>query len=1154
MRVKVLLAAEVVLMAPSARGQETRGQIIGRVTDASGAVVAGASVRGVNIATNVASSATTNHTGDYLLPFLIPGTYNVAVEMQGFRRFEQHGIVVQVDDKVTINVTLEIGAATESVKVVADSQLIDTADASMSQVVSEKSVVELPLKDGNPLMLADLSPGIMNLSSGGMTRPFDNGNTSSMTINGGRTGTNEYRIDGAPNTSGGSGNVAFIPPPGVVSEVKVQTSPFDASTGFSTGGNINVSLKSGTNQLHGQTYYFVQHPALNANSFFSNMSALPKDNYRQNRWGINANGPVVIPRLVNGRNRTFWMYGYEGIHDSLPVSGKSPLYSIPTPAERQGDFSGLLAAGNQYVIYDPLTATPTSSTHYQRQQFPGNIIPPSRIDRTAQNILNRYFPAANLPGLADGKNNYLTPLLEKNRFMSHIFRVDEVITDKNRLFVRGSLNNRYQNYEERFNGGAGYNYWRNNRGFGIDDVHVFNPRLLLNVRYNYTRYIEATDPFSLGLNLAGLGFSQIFVNQIRGVDRRALMLPDINITGYPELNAENRSRSANDIHALAFAFTRIANSHTLNFGGEYRVYRDTKFNMGRSSGKLDFGTNWTKGPNDNSGASPLGQGLASFLLGLPTGGYYDINASYAQQYQISGWYFQDAWKVTSRLTVNLGLRWEIEAPTTERYNRGIRGFDYMTPLAIAGPVQASYTRNPIPQIAPQDFLVRGGPTFAGVDGIPRTMWESNKHNFEPRIAIAWQLDRRTVIRAGYGIFYDIARQTVDQTGFSRQTSLVATLNSGQTFVDSLDNPFPNGFLQPAGGSLRVMTNAGQNINPKNPHLLDPYMQRWQLSTQRRIGQQALFEIAYVGNRATHLRVTRNSLDSVPRAYLSSLPYRDNAVNGMLTANVPNPYYPLLPGTNLQGQTVQVEQLLRPYSQFTGGSTTSNEGFSWFHSLQTRLERRFSAGYLLTGAWTWSKFMEAREFLNNTDAAPTHCISDQDRTHRMAGSAIYELPLGRGKRWAQSWRGIAGQAVSGWQVQGIYQWQSGPPLGFGDVPFYGLYSDIPLPADQRSVSQWFNVNAGFDHKSGDAFVYHIRTFPLRMSGLRGMGLNMWDLSAIKNTRAGERARAQFRAEFMNALNHTHFGTPSMDPTSSDFGRVTSTAQLPRAIQFGMKVIY
>jgi hypothetical protein len=672
----------------------------------------------------------------------------------------------------------------------------------------------------------------------------------------------------------------------------------------------------------------------------------------------------------------------------------------------------------------------------------------------------------------------------------------------------------------------------------------------------------------VGIDLTKLGFPQTYVDQIKSLNAGGEVLPDIAITNYPELNANSISQSANDIHAEALAFTWIKNSHTLNFGGEYRIYRDTSGSLGRSSGNLAFNTGWTKGPLDNASSAPLGQGLASFLLGLPTGGYMDNNSNYAQQYERSGWYVQDTWKVTARLTINVGLRWELEVPTTERYNRGIRGFDFTTPSPIAPAAQAAYAAilaSPanasssgvqfLNQARPASaFQVIGGLTFAGVNGNSREMWDSNKHDVQPRVALAWQANPHTVLRAGFGMFYDIARQTVDQTGFSEQTPLVASQDSGQSFVGTLNNPFPNGFLTPPGSSLGLATNIGQNVNPKYTHLLDPYMQRWQVSVQRRLGGQALVEIAYVGNRGTHLRVARNNVDSVPRQFLSTSPVRDSALNSLLTSNVPNPYYNLLPGTTMNGATIQVQQLLRPYSQFTGGATTSNEGYSWYHSMQSRIEKRFSGGYMLTGAWTWSKFMQASEFLNNTDPVPARTISDQDRAHRVVIASIYELPFGRRKRFASSWKGLPSGIVSGWQVQGIYQWQSGQPLGFGDIPFLGTVENIPLPSDQRTAQEWFNIHAGFDTNSADALVYHIRTFPLRFAGLRSMGLNWWDLGTSRNMRLRERTTLQIRAELINALNHPEFSTPEMDPTKTSFGRITASAQQPRNAQFGMRVVF
>jgi hypothetical protein len=927
----------------------------------------------------------------------------------------------------------------------------------------------------------------------------------------------------------------------VVSEFKVEVSPFDARNGFSSGANVSLSLRPGTNRLHGQMYSYLENPETNADSFFSNKSGSGKDNFRENRWGVNANGPVTIPGVYNGHNRTFWMYGYEGIRASQPYRSYNLTYTVPTPAERQGNFSDLLAFGSQYQIYDPKTTRPASTAgRYTRTAFPGNIIPASRLDQTAQNLISRYYPLPNLPGAMPTGVNLTMPSIQANRFQNHTLRVDHAVGGRQKLFLRATWSDRAQELERRFNDGAGVDGDRENLGFGIDDVVVLSTGLLLDVRYNYTRYVDNYTPPSAGLDLTSLGFSQTYVSQILGVDPRNLMLPDITPVGYPELNPQVAARSASDIHAGAFDFTRAARNHNMHFGGEYRIYRDASGNTGRSSGKLNFNTNWTCGPLDNSAASPIGQGLASFLLGLPTDGNMDVNPSLAQQYQVSGWYFQDAWKLSARLTLNLGVRWEYEIPVTERYNRSVRGFDFSSLSPIAAAAQAAYAKSPVPQIPPASFQVRGGLTFAGVNGQPRTLWKSAPHNFAPRAGLAWLLNRKTLVRAGYGMFYDLARQNAIQTGFSRSTTLVASQDTGQTYIASLENPFPNGFLLPTGSSLGLMTSVGQSISVFPARLLNPYVERWEFSLQRSLGAQAVLEIGYVGNRGTHLRVARQ-LNPMLAQYLSTLAVRDNTRYALLTSNVANPFYPLLPNSSLSGSTVQLLQLLRPYPQFTGIATTTNNGFSWYHSLQTRLQKRFARNYLLVVTYTWSKYMEAISYLNDADTAPTRVISSQDRPHRVVTSFVYAIPFKKRSRW-----------IGGWQAQGIYQWQSGAPIGFGDVLYYGgdIHS-IALPADQRNATHWFNT-AAFERNSALQLAYHIRTFPPRFAGIRSMGLDMLDLGVSRNLRLTERVTLQIRADAFNVLNHTHFGAPNTSPTSSDFGAVTSTSQLPRVIEFSMRV--
>jgi len=1151
MRAAILYSCVLALSAAVLDGQETRGIILGRVTDPTDAVVVGATVTAVNTATNVRTTTTSNQSGDYALPFLNPGAYDVSVEVQGFKTFLQTGITVQVNGKATLNVRLEVGQTSESVKVVGEAPLVDSSSASLGEVVDRRRIVELPLKDGNPIMLASLAPGVMNLSTGGWTRPFDVGSPSSIAINGTRTSTVEFTMDGAPNMQ--RGIIAYIPPPGVVEEFKIQTATFDASYGFTPGASVNVALKAGTNAVHGQAYHFLQNPVLNANKFFSNKAGLPKAVIRQNRWGINASGPVYIPKLYNGKNKTFWLYGYEGIHDGDPRG--TITTSVPTDKMRNGDFSELLAVGPQYQIYDPATIAPAPGGRYSRQPLAGNIIPPSRINPTARKIAD-YWDPPNQPGQPDGTNNWTTPGPEWDHYYNHVFRIDENLGEKHRFFVRGSINDRWMGYDTRFHDADGNNYVRRNRGLAVDDVHIFKPNFLMNTRYSYTRFIEANIPMQMGTDLAGLGFSSVFINQIKGVDPRYVKLPYISVANYGDLANSTYSFRYDDLHDLAVNFTAMVRTHTTRFGAGYRAYRENNYGFGQSSGSFTFSTNWTRGPLDSSPGAPMGQSLASFLLGLPTSGSIPINDSFAEQSKDWSLYFQDDWKITSKLTVNLGLRYELELPITERFNRSIRGFDFNASSPIEAQAKANYALNPIPQIPPDQFRVRGGLTFAGVNGMPRGLWDADKNNLMPRVGFAYSMNPRTVVRGGYGVFFDlqgVMRQHVNQTGFSRSTDFVASLDNGQTFIANLANPFPEGFDRPVGAGLGLATYLGQSISPFETHLVAPYMQRWQLSVQRELPMRSVIEISYVGNRGTKQRIGRQN-DAIPRQYISTLPVRDQATIDFLSAAVTNPFYPLLPKTGLAGTTVARSQLLRPFPQFTGITLNTNQGYSWYHSLQTRFEKRFSHNYTMSVSWTWCKLMEATSYRNESDPLPEKMISDQDRTHRVVLSSLWEVPFGRGKRWGSSVNPLLSRVIGGWQAQGIYQGQSGPPFGFGNAIFNGNLADIPLPNGQRTIQRWFNTDAGFEKNSSKQLGSNLQTLGTRFSGIRADGINQWDLSIIKNTDIKEGRLLQFRIEFYNAWNHAQFAAPNSTPSSSAFGTVTSDTQWPRCIMLALKLLF
>jgi hypothetical protein len=1138
--------------------QEARGTLLGRVADPSEAVIVGAKVEAVNIDTGVRYDSTTNGSGDYILPFLMPGPYNLTVESRGFKTHARQGIVVRESDRITIDVKMEVGEASQSIRISAEAPILDTSTASMGQVIESQAIADLPTKDGMVLVLATLSPGVIfTPQSASYIRPFDTSSPSTMSVNGTRSGSNEFMVDGASNMQGTQ--IAYSPPQAVVGEFKVQTSTFDAAFGFMPGAAVNMTLKSGTNTLHGTTSYFLQNPALNSDNFFRVAAGKPQN--RIHRTSDSLAGPIYLPRLYDGRNKTFFTLGFEWIYSFDP----SPwvVEAVPTPAQRKGDFSSLLAVGSQYQIYDPYSTTPASGGQFSRKPLPGNIVPPSQINPAAENI-TKYWDAPNQIGTIDGTNNYTMGKNAQDTYGNELIRVDHNVSDKERFYVRGNLTTLQRPENVRQNNTVGENFFRFNRGISADNIYMASPRFFIDSRFTLTRFYTGYSPYQDGWDLASLGFSSMFIDQLKQLDPRALKFPRINPTGYSNLaggdgdNSNNGdTRTTYNTYEAAVNVTNMIGRHTVRSGAAWRVYQRNAFDLGSSSGAFNFGSTYTNGPFNNSAASPIGQGVASFLYGIPSSGSLPINADYAEETKYWAFYSQDDWKVTTKLTLTLGLRYERPSPLTERFNRTVQGFDPAATLPIAPQVLQNYAQNPIAQVPVSQFKVNGGLTFAGVGGHSRGLWDTSTKEFMPRIGFAYSLRPTTIIRGGYGIYFEplgVVNLNVNQSGFSSSTAFVGSLDNGQTYAAYLNNPFPTGFVRPVGAALGPSTFLGQSISFFNPGTTNPYMQRWQFAVQQQFPAKTLLELSYVGNRGTRLRATQD-LDPVPRQYMSTSPTRDQTTINFLGAQVPNPFSPLLPSTNLASTTVGTSQLLRPYPQFSGISAVMNSGFSWFHAFQVRTEKRLSAGLSAQYSFSWSKFMQAINYLNPTDVIPEKVISDLDRTFRSTVNCIYELPFGQGKRLGGPANKAVSRIISGWQVQGVYTNQSGAPLGFGDALLLPgqTMANVVLPSGQRSVGEWFNVNA-FNRMSSQQLALNIITLSSTFSSVRAPRVNNFDLSAIKNTPIKERLGLQFTAEFINALNHPQFTPPNTTPTSTAFGQLTGSYTWQRIIEFGVKISF
>ncbi|MGH9675151.1 MAG: carboxypeptidase regulatory-like domain-containing protein [Bryobacteraceae bacterium] len=1129
-----------------ALAQDPRGRILGRVSDSTGAVIPNAQVVALNIETNVTVQAVSNEAGNYQLLYLIPGRYRLSLEMAGFKRFERSEVEVRVGDAITIEVVLEPGAVSESVTITAETPLLESSSATIGQVVDRRRLQDLPLAGGNPFYLLQLTPGIIatNASTHGWF-PHALGAISNIAAAGTRTRSSQFALDGNP-TMTQNGEVSYSPPPEMVQEMKVQTAPFDASLGGFSGANINIVTKSGGNQWHGDLWFSHYSRPLVTRNFFVNRFIFDtatgpiteekkKSQWppvRTNRYRASGSGPVI-------RNRTFFVYGWDKLDRARPVIGTN---TVPTTGQRNGDFSQLLALGTRYQIYDPSTITPAANGRFSRLPFAGNIIPANRIDPVAKKLLE-FYPLPNITDNAEGRNNFQSPIGTKIDYYSHSFRLDHTFSDRHRMFGSFAYSNLEEPGNRRFPGSiaVGQVEHRRHRGISLDDVYVVSTNLVLNVRYGLTRYLNDVAPDSIGYDLSSLGFSSRLTSEL---DRSLSAIPSITIQGLQALSQASGFDSATNYHTFTASATHTKGNHALRYGGEFRTYQENRSTYGNYAPAIDFQTNWTRGPLDNAAAAPIGQGMASFLLGLPTGGGKDVNASYAQQSRYFGIFLHDDWKITSRLTLNLGLRWETETPISERYDRTVRGFDFNTANPVSAAARANYALNPIPQAPVDQFRTPGGLLFAGVNGAPRTLWNTDRNNFAPRFGFAYQARKSTVVRGGYGFFYQSLGANyndVNQQGFSQRTSLVPSFDNGLNFRATLANPFPDGFLQPAAASAGLLTFVGRSPSYFDPTLRTGYMQRWTFGVQQEIPFRVVVEATYVGNRGTKMTVTRDN-SPIPGQYLSRSPVRDQAAIDLLSRNVANPFFriPAFDGSSLAGSTTTVSQLLTPLPHFFTVNANDDIGYSWYHSFQARVDKRFSRGFTIQLAYTWSKFMEAIELLNPFETRPTEVISPQDRPQHIAISGIYEIPVGRGRKFLGGSRGAVDHLLGGWTFQGIYQGQSGPPIGFGNIGFYGAsLRDIVLPESQRKTERWFNINAGFERDAARQLASNVRTFPLRLTGLRADGFNQFDLSIFKNFRITERVTLQLRAEAQDALNHAMFGVPNNVPANTLFGQVTAT---------------
>jgi hypothetical protein len=1186
------VAGIVLLTSIACFGQESRGTISGAVTDPSGAAIAGAKVIATEVRTGTKVQTVSESTGQYTLPFLSSGDYTVSATMQGFKEFVRKGIQVGAGDHVAIDVRLEVGDTATSVEVTGDAPLLNTENASQGQAITTHEVEDMPLNGGTPAMLSQFALGVIPTSNPTLVHPFDVVGPAAISIGGTPSQTSELLLDGVPNATW-DGRQAYSPPRDAVQEVRVKAFDSDSSFGHTGGGTLNQVLKTGTNSFHTTLWEYNQPSNLAANSFFNNRAGVAAAVTHYNQYGFVAGGPVLLPKF-NGRDKLFWMFSFEGLPDSQP---NPTNLTVPTDAEKRGDFSALLGQGSQYQLYDPFSAVTNGST-VTRTPLSGNVIPTNRLNPVALNYM-KFYPAPNTTiGVSPiGQNNYISNVPTTDSYNNELGRLDYNMSTANRMFFdvrRFGYSSEKQDYFQ--NPATGIATFRESWGSTVDDVVTFSPTTIADIRLNFTRLGEGHAVNSHGIDVTSLGFPSYLA-----AASQFAQLPIMSLSTFQQLggNSTKSNNYPSQSWQLFAQVMKLRGNHALKFGVDLRQYRVNPIDFGNSSGQFNLGNTWVRSSSSASSTVAQGQDLASMLMGLTTGGSFDLS-SFASFYSYYGsGFIQDDWRATRNLTVNLGIRYDFDGPYHEKWARTVNGFAFNTPSPIAASAQAAYAASPYAGLPAGAFKVLGGLTFASPSDT--RIYQNTSHLASPRAGLAWSPDflkHKTVIRAGFGMFVTpvtIASLSVNgnystnpilaQEGFTQSTSVNPSNDNFVTPASTLSNPFPNGIALPAGSSAGIQTFYGQTVNFLNPQMKNPYSLRWNFGLQHELTANTMLEVVYIANHSVHLPITVTQLNGIPRQYLSTLAVRDNAVNTTLSASTPNPFKGLLPSTAAMNtsSTVTIAQLLARYPQFPVGYGSGvwsgsagileqdlDAGSSYFGSLNVRLQRRFSKGVSIIANYIWSRLAEQDSWLNESDPVPEKRISPFDRPQRIVTYVSWDLPIGRGRALNVNSR-LANAIVGGWHLNSVYTWQIGAPLAWvngstttpSDYVYYGGPGALPTSMNNRQANTLPNGTpiAAFDTSlfntnASNAFAYHIRTFSTTFPNVRADGINEWDPSLLKRIDVTERAYVQLRFEFFNVVNHPTFSAPNVQWSSgpSSFGVINGQSNRPRTIQVGARFVW
>jgi hypothetical protein len=1152
------LSVSLVLLASLVVGQETRASLSGTITDPSGSSIARASLLLVNVDTGVENRTETNVVGQYRFLFVNPGTYRMTAEMQGFRKAIRENIILSTGQAATLDMGMQLGTQAESVTVSSEAALIEAEKADRGMVVVRQNVAELPIMTRTPLLLATLAPGVTNSSSRYDWTPFSNSGLTTWSINGSTAFSTGFLIDGAPNdvVYQSAPSVAYVPPSDAVQEFRVVANAYDAQFGRNGGGIISMVTKNGTNQLHGTAYYYLKRPSLNATSFSNNAKGLGPDDTPLDQYGFTVGGPVHIPKLYTGRDRTFFFFAWEKYKQNQ-VFPQNDVSSVPTLAQRRGDFSETLnSAGRLITIYDPNTGRSVNG-QWVRDPFPNNIIPANRIDPTGAKIVSLY-PEPNLTttGSSNWQNNYF---LKDNTtwydFYNVVTRIDHSFGEKERISGRYVTND--MNMFSNTNGMPGAPADRReghkiNHGFVFDSLTLLSPTSTLDLRASVTRWVQDYKPTNWGeFDASVIGWPQSLVGQLQEPNR----FPRITFANYKALgsSASNIWLAATTTLALAPTFTKVQGRHNFKVGLDYRWTRYANYQSAFSGGTFAFDGGFTRS-NYLAQDALSGNSVASALLGYAASGSVDFIARPFYRWHYIAPFMQDDIKLNRRLTINVGLRWDVQLPVTEKFSQMNHGFftDQVNPISAR-----------VNQTAFPGFNVNGGIGFVGRDGLPASPYLRDSNNIQPRLGAAFQLTPKTVLRGGWGLSYMNNVSTGSSFGFSQNTPYVASVDAGRTSASVVSNPFPSGVLPPTGASLGMETMLG-----RGPDFADStgnlgYVHSFSFGIQRQLPGLINLDVSYVGSRTVAAGTTKpfNAL-SVENLALGDITQGGNP--SFLTGQVPNPFAGLIPGTGLNNATVPRQQLLLPYPQFTAFSMQDyNVGKVWYNALQITLQKRYSHGLILTATYALSKNLQALNYLNPQDPLPSRSLTPFDRPNRLTLAPIYELPFGRGRRFLSQSNGVVSRLVGGWLVVMNTTFMSGVPMTVPNNVFLLRDPSLANPTwDRMFNTGTIQLNGQIVNPAGDlppAFqiqpAFTLRTASQYFPNLRNRWGNEYNVSFVKKTAIREGMQAQFRAEVFNLTNHPIFpNNPVLDTSSPNFGKLirdNGQTNVPRQIQLGLR---